>query len=98
MLPVPLAVRGGGHALGQRRQDGGRAADGVGLQRLAAGEHEDHERARQIFVREQDGSDDGDSGQQVGAELAPQEFDQKAEDERPTAEGQGDDERDIEPG
>ena len=95
-VPVPLAVGGGGHALGQRGQDGRGAADGVGLQRLAAGEHEDHQRARQILVGDdQNGSNDRDSGQEVGAELAPPEFEQKAEDERPTAEGQGEDERKV---
>ena len=58
----------GGHAAGQRLQDRRGAADGVGLQRLAAGEHEHDERAGQVLA-EQHRRDDGDAGQQVGAEV-----------------------------
>ena len=67
-LPSCLRWRDGGHAPGQGLQDGRGAAHGVGFQRLPAGEHEHDQRAGQVLAEHHRG-DDGDAGQQIGAEL-----------------------------
>ena len=61
------------HATRQRLQHGRSASDGVGLERLAAREHQHDQRPGEVLA-EQDRRDDGDAGQQVGAELAPHEL------------------------
>ena len=76
-----------GHALGEGCEDRGGAADGVGLERFAAGEHEDDECAGQVFA-EQDRGDDRNAGEQVGAELAIGELDEEFPDQRDAAESE----------
>ena len=93
-LPIPLAVCHRGHAPGQRRQHGRGAANGVGLQGLPAREHEHDQRTGQVLA-EHDRRDDRDAGQQVGAELAPEQLEQQFEDEVGSAAGQSNQEWDV---
>ena len=72
-------MRHGRHAPGQCGQHGGSAADGIGLQGLASGEHEDDKRARQVLAQH-DRRDDRDPGEQIRIELAPQQLEQQPED------------------
>ena len=65
---VVLAMGDGRHPLGEGCEDRGRAADGVGFERFAAGKHEHDERAGQVFAQ-QNGGDDRDAGQEIGAKL-----------------------------
>ena len=57
-----------GQAFGEGGQGGGGAADGIGFKGFAAGEHEDDHGAGQVFAQQGRG-DDGDAGEEVGAEL-----------------------------
>ena len=84
---VLLAMGDGRHAFGEGREDGRGAADGVGLEGFAAGEHEDDECAGQVFA-EQDGGDDRDAGEEVGTELAIGELDEELPNQRDAAEGE----------
>ena len=56
------------HAPGQRREHGRGAAHRVRLQRLSAREHQHDERAGQVLAEEHRG-DDGDAGEEIGAEI-----------------------------
>jgi len=47
----PFSVGDGRHAFGQRREHGGGAAQGITLQRLPTGEHEDDDRSGQVFAQ-----------------------------------------------
>ena len=83
-----------GHALGQRLQHRGCAADRVRLQRLSTGEHEHDERARQILVKH-DGGNDRQPCQQVSTELAVLDVAQQAPKQRYAAEHENRDQRRV---
>ncbi len=78
---VALSMRERRHAFDQRAEDGRSAAQSVIFQRLPAREHEDNDRAGEIFV-EQDRGDDGNAGQEIGSKLSSQKFLQQFINER----------------
>ena len=82
------------HPFRQRLQHRRRAAHRVRLQRFAARQHQHHQRAGKIFA-ENHGRDDGDTGEQIGAELALQQFEEKFVDQRRAAKREGNEERII---
>ena len=94
IAPSCLRWACGGHAPGQRLQDRRGAAHGVRFERLAAREHQHDQRAGQVLA-EQDRRDDGDAGQQVGAELAAQELEEQLEHQGNAAQDQGQDQRPV---
>ena len=65
---VSFPMRDGGHALRQSAQHRRGIAQCVVLECLAAGEHQHHDRAGEIFV-EQDRSDDRNPRKQIGAKF-----------------------------
>ena len=89
---VLFPVGDGWHALGQRREHRRCAAQGVALQRLAAGEHEDDDGAGEIFAQ-QHRSDNGNAAEQIRAELPLQEFPQQLVQHRQSADHQHDQQR-----
>src|SRR5204862_2867852 len=74
-------VSNGGNPPGQGSEDGRGAAYRVAFESLAAGEHQDHDRAGQILP-EYRRNHDGDGGQHVGAEVAPGRPDRDLEEKR----------------
>ena len=72
------------HATRERLQHRGRAPERERLERLAARQHQHDERAGEVLLQQHRG-DDGDAGQQVGAELAPNELECEGQHERYTA-------------
>jgi hypothetical protein len=59
---VRAAMRNERHPPGQGMENGGGAADGIGFERLTAGEHQHDDRTGEILV-EQHRADDGQAGQ-----------------------------------
>ena len=84
------------HSSCECQQCGGGPAHGVGFESLAAGQHEHDERARQVFP-EHDRRDDGNAGQQVGAELETRHASRQTADEWYSAHHQSHDERNRRP-
>ena len=64
-------MRDGRHPFRQSAQNRRCIAQRIVFQRLAAGEHQDNDGAGEVFV-EKNRSDDGNSGEEIGAEFAPQ--------------------------
>ena len=64
----PFAMGDRRHTFGQRGEHRGGAAQGVILQRFSAGEHQDDNRASQVFAQ-QDGGNNGNASQQIGTEF-----------------------------
>ena len=93
-LRIHPAMGGQRHTLGEGAEHTGGASDGVAFDGFAAGEHEDDERAGEVFA-EEDRSDDRNAGEQVGTELAAEGFDRQLDDDRDAAEGQGNVERPV---
>ena len=76
---APLSsMREGGDSFGQRAQHGRRLGHGKRLQRFAAGEHQHHDRTREVLV-EQRGCHNRDARQMIGTELAMRAFPQQAQ-------------------
>ena len=84
-FPFPVGDRR--HPFGQRRQHRRGAAQRVTLQRFTAGEHQDDDRARQVFAQ-QDRSNDGNTAQQIGTEFPLQELPQQVIEQRQAAENE----------
>ena len=75
------------HPLGQRGQHRRGAAQRVALQRFTSGEHQDDDRAGQVFAQ-QDGSNDGNAAQQIGTEFPLQELPKQVIEKRQAAESE----------
>ena len=88
----PMCHRG--HAPRQRPQHAGGAAHGIAFNRLAAGEHQYHQGAGQIFAQQYRG-DDRNARQQIGAEFAPEQFREQLDDDRHAPQRQGDKQRPL---
>ena len=84
-IPFPVGDRR--HPFGQRGQHRRGAAQRVTLQRFTAGEHQDDDRASQVFAQ-QDGSDDGNAAQQIGTKFPLQELPQQVIEQRQAAENE----------
>ena len=76
------------HPFGQRGQHRRGAAQRVTLQRFTSGEHQDDDRASQVFAQ-QDGRHDGNTAQQIGTEFALQELPKQVIEKRQAAESEG---------
>ena len=63
-LRPALDVRHRGHALGERMEDGGGAADGVTLQCFTARKHQHNQCTREVFTQQRGGYN-RDAGEQV---------------------------------
>ena len=72
------------HSTRERLQHRGRASERERLERFSAGQHQHDKRAGEILL-EQHRGDDGDAGQQIGAELAPNELERERQHERHAA-------------
>ena len=77
-VDLPMCERR--HAFGKCFQDRRRAADGICLQSFASGEHQHDQRPGQVLVQD-DGRDNRNACQQVGAELALQQLEQQIPDQ-----------------
>ena len=75
------------HPFGQRGQHRRGAAQRVTLQRFTSGEHQDDDRASQVFAQ-QDGSNDGNTAQQIGTEFPLQELPKQVIEKRQAAESE----------
>jgi hypothetical protein len=81
---------GGGdrrHPFGQRGQHRRGAAQRVTLQRFTSGEHQDDNRASQIFAQH-DGRNDGNTAQQIGTKFPLQKLPKKVTQKRHPAENE----------
>ena len=72
------------HSTRERLQHRGRASERECFERFATGEHQHHQSARQVLLK-QHGCDDRDSSEQVGAELATNELEREGQHERHAA-------------
>ncbi len=90
----PLPVSEGGHASGEGFQNRRGAPDSVGLDCLASRKHQDDQRAGKVFIK-QDRGNDGNTRQQISAELAAEQFRQQVEQERPAPEHEARQEREA---
>ena len=91
-FPFPVGDRR--HSFGQRGQHRGGAAQRVTLQRFTSREHQDDDRARQVFAQ-QDRSDDGNSAQQIGAKFPLQKLPQQIIEQRQAAESERGQQRNL---
>jgi hypothetical protein len=80
------------HPPGQGRKHVAGPAHRPALERLAPREHQHHEHAGEVFAK-QHARHDRDTGEQVGAERAREEFSEQVPDERDPTEHEHDDER-----
>ncbi len=83
-LVIRATVCDEGHSTCERLQHRGRASEREGLEGFSARQHQHDKRAGEVLLQQHRG-DDGDAGQQIGAELAPNELEREGQHERCTA-------------
>ena len=82
------------HSTCERLQHRGRASEREGLEGFSARQHQHDKRAGEVLLQQHRG-DDGDAGQQIGAELAPNGLEREGQHERHTAGGEHDVQRQL---
>ena len=97
--PVALDMPDGRHTFGESAQDRGGAADGVGFQSGAAGEHEHDDGAGEILVgavvMDEEGRDDGEAREEVSPEVATKDAAEQIEPENPAADDEHNEQRNF---